>query len=235
MNKQGTVSCGNLDRMAVVMVEQTPDGSPVSAYAHLPAEPDLTTVRQHSAGRSTVLDLGCGTGRIADPLTQDGHPVVAVDESAAMLAHVRHATPVQASVQDLHLHQRFDLVLLLSHLINSTAASAFLDTAHRHLKPDGLLLIQRLLPHHQWRAGPTRLGEVTVTLLDVQQHGSSVRATTRYDFSGRQWSQHWTAYLHTDDELAALLSTADLQLVALNGAWVTAAVADHPLSGTRDR
>src|SRR4051812_21772048 len=33
-----------------------------------------------------ILDLGCGTGRLLIPLVRDGHVVVGLDRSAAMLA-----------------------------------------------------------------------------------------------------------------------------------------------------
>lgn len=73
------------------------DGSPIEAYALLPAEPELGVVRQLLGERRTVLDLGCGTGRIADPLAAESRDVVAVDESAAMLEFVQAATPVQGA------------------------------------------------------------------------------------------------------------------------------------------
>jgi SAM-dependent methyltransferase len=38
------------------------------------------------APRRRLLELGCGTGRIAFPVARDGFPVVGVDRSAAMLA-----------------------------------------------------------------------------------------------------------------------------------------------------
>ena len=68
---------------------------------------------------SSVLELGCGTGRITHPLVALGHPVVAVDESPEMLAHVRGAETVRARIQDLALGRRFGVVLLASHLINA--------------------------------------------------------------------------------------------------------------------
>ena len=54
-----------------------PDGSPVEIYAALPAEPELSRVRSLLAPGARILDLGCGTGRIANPLAADGHAVVA--------------------------------------------------------------------------------------------------------------------------------------------------------------
>jgi SAM-dependent methyltransferase len=66
-----------------------------------------------------VLDLGCGIGRIAEPLTALGHRVVGVDESADMLAHLRRAEPVLSRIDSLDLDERFGGVLLASTLVNT--------------------------------------------------------------------------------------------------------------------
>jgi len=62
-----------------------PDGSPVAFYRRLPAmgEPELV----HGLVRpgATILDLGCGPGRIAGPLAVLGHRVTGVDDGAGMI------------------------------------------------------------------------------------------------------------------------------------------------------
>ncbi|GGN88168.1 hypothetical protein GCM10010112_71400 [Actinoplanes lobatus] len=72
----------------------TPDGCTVEVYLHLPAngEPDL--IDRAVPEGSRILELGCGTGRLANVLAARGHDVVGVDESAAMLSHLRGVTPV---------------------------------------------------------------------------------------------------------------------------------------------
>ena len=52
---------------------------------------------------ASVLDLGSGPGRIANPLARAGHDVVAVDDSQAMLDHVEGATTVLADLWTLDL------------------------------------------------------------------------------------------------------------------------------------
>src|SRR5690242_9131116 len=66
-----------------------PDGSAVAMYAALPADEEAAALvhRALPAGGS-VLDLGAGTGRLAMPLLALGHPIVAVDNSAEMLARI---------------------------------------------------------------------------------------------------------------------------------------------------
>jgi len=44
---------------------------------------------------ASILELGAGAGRVTHPLVALGHPVVAVDESAEMLARIRGAETVR--------------------------------------------------------------------------------------------------------------------------------------------
>jgi SAM-dependent methyltransferase len=65
-----------------------------------------------------ILELGCGAGRITHELIRLGHPVVAVDESAEMLAHVHGAELVHARIEEPDLGRRFLCVLLASQFVN---------------------------------------------------------------------------------------------------------------------
>ncbi|WP_436533942.1 class I SAM-dependent methyltransferase [Actinoplanes sp. HUAS TT8] len=99
--------------------EVTPDGCPVEVYLRLPpnGEPDLIDRAVEPGSR--ILELGCGTGRLANELAARGHRVTGVDESAAMLRHLRGVTPVQARIEELRLAERFDVVLLAANLIST--------------------------------------------------------------------------------------------------------------------
>ena len=92
----------------------TPDGCAVDFYARMTAMGEPAIVHDAIGPGASILELGCGTGRITHPLTGLGHPVVAVDESPEMLAHVRGAETVCARIEDLDLGRRFDAVLLAS-------------------------------------------------------------------------------------------------------------------------
>lgn len=204
----------------------TPDDCPVAAYAALPAEPELSIVRSFIRGRSRVLDLGAGTGRIADPLAIAGHTVVAVDESADMLAHVRHATPVRARIEQFDADERFDAVLLLSHLINTPTfaeRSALLATVARHLAPDGLAVIQRHDPSRRFRPSHAVVGDVEISLRDIDDSGwPNVRATSHYQLGDQCWDQPWEAVVLDDDVTTRSLDTAGLRVIHLEGSWVLA-------------
>jgi SAM-dependent methyltransferase len=205
----------------------TPDGCPVAVYAALPADPELSVVLQHAAGRARVLDLGCGTGRIADPLAAAGHTVVAVDESPEMLAEVRVAQPLCAQIQSLELDERFDLVLALSHLVNSPddVRTGVLATCSRHLAQDGLVLLQRHDPLRHLISSDTeaRAGDVRILLCDVDDSDwPTVRATTVYRLGDDEWRQEWTSVILDDAATQIALNHAGLEPVTMDGGWVTA-------------
>jgi SAM-dependent methyltransferase len=78
-----------------------------------------------------------GTGRVAHRLIELGHRVVAVDQSAAMLAHIRDAETVCAPIAGLDIGRAFG-VLLASHLANvpdRPGRQAILTAARRHVAP----------------------------------------------------------------------------------------------------
>lgn len=94
-----------------------------------------------------VLDVGCGAGRHALPLTHRGHDVVGVDASpgAVEIARARGVTAVVGTVEelpgDLGL---FDTILLLGNnlglLADATHARAVLTALARVTGDDGRLL-----------------------------------------------------------------------------------------------
>src|SRR5258707_15318454 len=65
--------------------EITPDGCAVDLYGRLSAAGEPEIVHAAVPAGSSVLELGCGTGRISTGLARLGHPVAGVDESGEML------------------------------------------------------------------------------------------------------------------------------------------------------
>lgn len=93
-----------------------------------------------------VLDLCCGTGRLAGWLSERGFDVTGVDNSAAMLAVARLNAPdaafVEADARSFALPQRVDLALSTFDSINHFASLDELEQVfrcvHAALADDGL-------------------------------------------------------------------------------------------------
>ncbi|MEV0677738.1 class I SAM-dependent methyltransferase [Actinosynnema sp. NPDC050436] len=65
---------------------------------------------------ATVLDAGCGTGRVAIELARHGVDVVGADRDASMLATARRLAPgltwVESDLAELDLGRTFDVVVM---------------------------------------------------------------------------------------------------------------------------
>lgn len=196
----------------------TPDGSPVELYLELPAAGEPEVVHGAIPAGAAVLELGCGVGRVTHPLVALGHPVVAVDESPEMLAHVRGAETVCARIGELRLDRRFPVVVLGSHLINGPDRQALLEAARRHLAPGGQLLVEWHPP--AWfdqvaEGSGGQLGEVRIAVEGVRRDGDRMSATVCFSLGDRTWKQPFTAERFL---LEPALEQAGLRF----GRWLTA-------------
>ncbi|MER6762366.1 MULTISPECIES: class I SAM-dependent methyltransferase [Amycolatopsis] len=173
----------------------TPDGCPVDLYLELPSAGEPEVIHGAVPAGAAVLELGCGSGRVTHPLLALGHPVVAVDESAEMLAHIRGAETVCARIDELRLERRFPVVVLGSHLVNGPDRQALLAAARRHLAPGGQLLVEWHPP--AWfdqvaNGAGGQLGDVRIALEGVRREGDRLSATVRYALGDRTWKQPFT-------------------------------------------
>jgi SAM-dependent methyltransferase len=209
-------------------VSVAPDGSPVDLYLRLPPLGEAELVHGLIPAGAEILELGCGVGRVTHDLVRLGHSVVAVDESAEMLAHVRGAETVRSTIQELALDRRFPCVLLMSQLVNDEDGRAgFLRACARHVSTDGVVLVERHPPGWRPEAGVKRQleGGLLVSLERVVVEPPFVAATVRYEAGGATWFHPFRARLLDDDELDAELRAAGLRLVRQvggAGAWVEA-------------
>jgi SAM-dependent methyltransferase len=193
-----------------------PDGSALQVYLHLPPGPTADIVETALQGRSRILELGSGPGRITRELVARGHTVTAVDVSSQMLAHVTGAEVVCADARTLRLQKRFDAVLLGSHLVNDPDPKTrlgLLRTCARHIEPSGRALIERYAPDWAPVDGPLgRRGEFDVSLERVSTDGETCSFTVVYERGTDRWTHTVAAQLLDDDELAAELGRAGLRL-----------------------
>jgi SAM-dependent methyltransferase len=99
-----------------------------------------------------VLELACGTGRVALRLAQAGANVVGLDLSADMLAvagrksrQIDNVRWVEADMRAFALEERFGLILIPGHAFHNLLApedqAACLSCAREHLVPGGMLIL----------------------------------------------------------------------------------------------
>lgn len=97
---------------------------------------------------STVLDLGCGTGHpVATHIASQGHRVVGVDGSSAMLAAARQRLPghrwIHNFIEEAEFDETFDAVVCWDSLFHVPRQrwAAVIDKIHRWLRPHGRLML----------------------------------------------------------------------------------------------
>lgn len=193
-----------------------PDGSPVAFYRRVPAMGEPELIHAAIAPDATVLDLGCGTGRIAGPLVALGHRVTGIDDGPGMITALPPGVEgIVGDARTVRLGRRFGAVLLASHLVNDPdAGPAFASTAAAHLEPSGVVVGETYPPGWEASAGvgrETRLGDARVTLLRASMHGDLLEAEVRYGVDGRVWQQAFRARLLGEDRLRDLLAGAGLE------------------------
>jgi SAM-dependent methyltransferase len=111
---------------------------------------DLALWRE-SAGAGPVLDLGCGTGRVALDLAAHGVPVVGLDRDPALLealAARAAGLPVEvlcADARDFELGRRFPVILAPMQTVQLLGGpegrAGLLRCARAHLERGGLLAL----------------------------------------------------------------------------------------------
>lgn len=134
---------------------------------------DLPTLREFARRTGgPLLELGCGTGRLAVPLAGAGYEVTGVDLSAEMLAIARQRslvagkpagkaaerlTLVEGDYRDAPLGGPYRLAFIVMntflHLLTQADQLAALRHWREHLAPDGLLLIDIFFPDIDVLAG----------------------------------------------------------------------------------
>ena len=155
-----------------------------------------------------VLELGCGTGRVALALAADGYEVVGVDISEAMLEIARGragsaaASWVHGDLRTLDLDREFLLVLVplggLQHMEELDDLVAALASIGRHLAPGGLAVVdveaplpedftpgpQPLIEHwtREWRAHPDASPAIVSKLVNVEAHPAQARRAVTWHF-----------------------------------------------------
>lgn len=139
-------------------------------YEYRRRRADVTFYRELGRRRlgteGRILELGAGSGRVTLPLARDGHQVLALDRSDAMLERLRTraaalrgaaASRIQVARADLRgfrVAARFPLAIaafnVLEHLYTRGELDACLRTVLEHLEPGGAFAFDVQMPDLAW-------------------------------------------------------------------------------------
>ena len=143
---------------------------------------------------ATVLDAGCGTGRVAQELARRGRSVVGVDSDPSMLDVARAQAPELrwelADLAELRLGEQFDVVLLAGNVVVFLAPGTEAEVVQRcadHVRPGGVLV-------SGWR---TDL--LTSAAYDALAVGAGLEPVARYaTWDGGAWHDDadWCVSVH---------------------------------------
>jgi SAM-dependent methyltransferase len=147
-----------------------------------------------------IVDLGCGSGIMAQRLSDAGYEVLGVDQSAAMLEIARSRAPrarfVRGSFVDAEIPPCVAVTAIgevLGYAVDARAGRealrSVLARAREALVPDGLLLFDlagpgrgpRVRPRRTWRAG-----DDWAVCLETTEDAASATLTRRHIFFARE-------------------------------------------------
>jgi SAM-dependent methyltransferase len=181
---------------------------------------EIAFLRRHLAAGARVLDLCCGTGRHAAPLSDAGFRIVGLDRDASALRDARSWAPaadfVRADMRQLPLETgSVDAAICMwqsfGHL-DTEGNEAILGGLARVLLPNGCLVMD--LYHLDFHAA--HQGERTIerdgerVFESRRMHGDRLRATLRYESSGESEEFEWQ--LFTPSAIGAMARRAGLEV-----------------------
>jgi SAM-dependent methyltransferase len=174
-------------------------------------ESDLAAVREM---RGRVLDVGCGAGRFALHLQQEGHDVVAIDTSPLAVEVCRRRGVVDARILSIRQISRslgsFDTIIMMG---NNIALFGSADRMQRILRrmdrvtnPGGRIVAEGIDPYET--DDPAHLA-YHARNLERGRMGGQIRMRVRY----RTYRTPWFDYMFLSvDELEAQLSRSAWRL-----------------------
>ena len=188
-----------------------------------------------------VLDMGCGTGRLAYQLAAAGHRVTGADPAIGMLGAARGKpggdaiTWVEAGAADLDVETRFGLVIMTGHVfqvfLDDGEVLAALANLRGHLAPGGRVAFEtRNREVQDWAEWGAHEPHVTVDVAGVGPvevyydlvavDGALVTSETHFRFAADDIVvAPSTLRFMEQDTLAALLAEAGFTEVEWYGDW----------------
>ncbi len=155
----------------------------------------MAVIRRSFAGlaaNSTILDIGCGSGRIISRIKRPGDFAIAGDIDLTLLhsARARGSHPVRLDF-DIALPfagDSLDGALIIDALEHTESPRSILDELHRVLRPDGILVVfTPPYDSHTWIAAEKAHNFIT------RRRSDHISPFTRESLTfavGRRFSRH---------------------------------------------
>ena len=191
-----------------------------------------------------VLDLGCGTGRLAIPLCRSGKKMTGLDAMPTMIDHARRKAKglpirwIDGDFRDFNLGETYDLAISCAHafqgLLTEDDQRRFLACVARHLAPKGVLAFdtRNPSPHHlKAPAGETHWQSFTDPAGDTVDSSGSQRydpatGLMRYEIfrtnrrTRERTDAHITIKFTPLDRLRHLMTAAGFDVMEVYGTHV---------------
>ena len=188
--------------------------------------------------RSSILEIGCGNGRIASRLGEHGFRVSGIDCSRAMLEEARKNSAqvewVEADVRNFNLNKHFQLITFpfdgLQHLLSHQDVESGLDCIRNHLDKRGKFAVDVTHATPQYLANilfengrrvdsifqdPAGRGTVVVTQTREYEAASQTLRLRKFFYfpsSKEEFSKEVTFRCYFPQELEALLQANGFEI-----------------------
>ena len=201
----------------------------------------LRAIDQSRASR--VVDLGCGTGRLAIGIAALGHTVTGIDPAPAMLDAAR-ARPDADRVEwilgtsEMLSTSGYETAVMTSHVaqnfVSDDSWNRVLVDLHRSLRPAGILAFDSRDPvarkWDSWNPADSRRSVKTVRAQTVihwtevdavvqMGEGTTVTFTHHYEFPDTELLSTSTLRFRSAAEIRDSLSLAGFTIVDVFGGW----------------
>ena len=148
-------------------------------------------------GKTSVLELGIGTGLFAIPLHEAGFHIEGLEISQVMIDVVgRRAPKLKVHIGDMRnytIKRRYDAILALSSVLvfvnNEQEVKQCLQRCYDHLEPKGMLLLE--LPNHSVEIGLSNNSQEI-----HQSEDQSTIVVIQSAVEGHDWNETWHIFRH---------------------------------------
>lgn len=150
----------------------------------------------------SILELGCGTGRILLPLIEGGYQVIGLDINFPALAYLKENLNESmhdcvhiflSSMDQFHLHENFSLIFLACNTfstLSSETRTATIQKIYKHLSPVGIFAASFPNPAHLSDLPATGDMEVEDTLLHPES-GNPIQVISGWERSNNSIIFRW--------------------------------------------